>query len=379
MYDMTLSQEEQLMLQSVREYSENVIAPAAKEADATGEFPWDVVKKGIELGLHALPIPEAYGGAGISSVLMSILAEEMSKACAGIATTLGATGLSCYPVLIAGNEEQKKLYFDTIMAGALGAFCLTEPGAGSDSGSVAATAERDGGDYVLNGSKTFITNGGVAGIYTVFATVDRSRGLKGLSAFMVERGRAGLSVGKEENKMGIRASNTTDVVFTNVRVPASHLLGREGDGFKIAMTTLDRSRHSVGAQAVGICQAALEASIRYANERKQFGKPIGANQAIQFMLADMATQTEAARWLVRRAAWLQDQGLPYSMESAMAKTFAGDTAMQVTTDAVQIFGGYGYSRDYPIEKLMRDAKIMQIFEGTNQIQRVVIAGRLLKA
>jgi alkylation response protein AidB-like acyl-CoA dehydrogenase len=379
MYDMTLSQEEKLMLQSIREYSENVIAPAAKEADATGEFPWDVVNKGIELGLHALPIPESYGGAGISSVMTAVISEEMSKACAGIATTLGATGLSCYPVLIAGSEDQKKLYFDAIMAGKLGGFCLTEPGAGSDSGAVATTAARDGDEYVLNGNKTFITNGGVAGIYTVFATVDKSKGLKGLSAFIVERDRDGVSVGKEENKMGIRASNTTDVIFTNARVPADHLLGKEGDGFKIAMMTLDRSRHIVGAQAVGISQSALAACVRYANERKQFGKPISANQAIQFMLADMATQTEAARWLVRRAAWLQDQGLPYSMESAMAKTFAGDTAMKVTTDAVQIFGGYGYSRDYPIEKLMRDAKIMQIFEGTNQIQRLVIAGQLLKA
>ncbi|MDR1961616.1 MAG: acyl-CoA dehydrogenase family protein [Gracilibacteraceae bacterium] len=378
MYDMTLTQEEQLMIQSVREFAETVIKPAAKKADETGEFPWDVINKGVELGLHALPVPEEHGGPGLSSVMTAVIAEEMSKACAGIGTTLGATGLSCYPVVIAGNEAQKKLFFDFIMGGKMGAFCLTEPNAGSDSGSVATTAVRDGDEYVLNGSKTFITNGGVASVYTVFATVDRAKGLKGLSAFIVERDRAGVAVGKEENKMGIRASNTTDVIFENVRIPADHLLGKEGDGFKIAMLTLDKSRPSVGAQAVGICQAALDACVVYVNERKQFGKPIAANQAIQFMLADMAIQTEAARWLVRRAAYLQDAGQPFSKEAAMAKTFAGDTAMKVTTDAVQIFGGYGYSRDYPIEKLMRDAKIMQIFEGTNQIQRVVIAGQLLR-
>ncbi|MDR1070103.1 MAG: acyl-CoA dehydrogenase family protein [Gracilibacteraceae bacterium] len=376
MYDLT--QEEQLIIQSVREYAENVMAPAAKEADVTGEFPWDVINKGIELGLHALPIPEEYGGPGMSALMSAIIAEELSRACAGMATTLGATGLSCYPVLIAGTDAQKKLYFDIIQSGKLGAFCLTEPGAGSDSGSVATTAVREGGEYVLNGNKTFITNGAVASVYTVFATVDRSKGLKGLSAFIVERDRAGVSVGKEENKMGIRASNTTDVIFTNTRIPAGNLLGKEGDGFKIAMKTLDSSRAGVGAQAVGICQAALEASVRYANERKQFGAPIAANQAIQFMLADMAIQTEAARALVRHACRLQDAGQPYGKEAAMCKTFAGDAAMKVTTDAVQIFGGYGYSRDYPIEKLMRDAKIMQIFEGTNQIQRVVIAGHILR-
>ncbi|MDR1321556.1 MAG: acyl-CoA dehydrogenase family protein [Gracilibacteraceae bacterium] len=376
MYDLT--QEEQLIIQSVREYAENVMAPAAKEADVTGEFPWEVINKGIELGLHALSIPEEYGGPGMSALMSAVISEELSKACAGMATTLGATGLSCYPVLIAGTDEQKKLYFDIIQSGKLGAFCLTEPGAGSDSGSVAATAVREGGEYVLNGNKTFITNGAVASVYTVFATVDRAKGLKGLSAFIVERDRAGVSVGKEENKMGIRASNTTDVIFTNVRIPAGHLLGKEGDGFKIAMKTLDSSRAGVGAQAVGICQAALEASIRYANERKQFGAPISANQGIQFMLADMAIQTEAARALVRHACRLQDAGQPYGKEAAMCKTFAGDTAMKVTTDAVQIFGGYGYSRDYPIEKLMRDAKIMQIFEGTNQIQRVVVAGHILR-
>jgi butyryl-CoA dehydrogenase len=280
--------------------------------------------------------------------------------------------------LLVGTEAQKKLYFDILMSGKLAAFCLTEPNAGSDAGAVATTAVKEGGEYVLNGQKTFITNGGVAGVYTVFATQDKSKGIKGLSAFIVERDRPGISVGKEENKMGIRASNTTDVFLENVRIPADHLLGKEGEGFKIAMQTLDKARPLVGAISVGLAQAALDASIKYSKERQQFGKPICANQALQFMLADMAIQTEAARWLVHRACYLIDAGLPYGKESAIAKTFASDTAMKVTTDAVQIFGGYGYSRDYPIEKMMRDAKIMQIFEGTNQVQRMVIAGQLLR-
>ncbi|MDR1321847.1 MAG: acyl-CoA dehydrogenase family protein [Gracilibacteraceae bacterium] len=378
MYDMSLTEEENLMIQSVKEFTQTTIAPAVKEIDISGEFPWDIVNKLIDLGLHAMPVPAEYGGPGLSSVMSAILAEELAKGCPGIATTVGANGLTSYPILLTGTEAQKKLYFDLLMSGKLAAFCLTEPNAGSDAGAVATTAVKEGGEYVLNGQKTFITNGGVAGVYTVFATQDKSKGIKGLSAFIVERDRPGISVGKEENKMGIRASNTTDVFLENVRIPADHLLGKEGEGFKIAMQTLDKARPIVGAISVGLSQAALDASIKYSKERQQFGKPICANQALQFMLADMAIQTEAARWLVHRACYLIDAGLPYGKESAIAKTFASDTAMKVTTDAVQIFGGYGYSRDYPIEKMMRDAKIMQIFEGTNQVQRMVIAGQLLR-
>ncbi|MDR2565390.1 MAG: acyl-CoA dehydrogenase family protein [Bifidobacteriaceae bacterium] len=378
MYDMSLNKEEQLILKAVREYAEKHVAPAAKGADRAGEVCWEAVNRGIELGLHALAIPAEYGGPGVSHVLSVILVEEISKACTGITGTLLACNPASYPVLIAGNEEQKRYFADLILGGKLAAFCLTEPGAGSDAGAVATTAVRDGDEWVLNGTKRFVTNGGVAGVYTVFATVDRALGLKGLTAFMVERDREGVQIGAKEDKMGIRATSTTDVVFTDVRVPADHLLGGEGDGFKIAMKTLDLSRPVVAAQAVGIAQAALDLAVVYAGERKQFGKPIAANQGVQFMLADMAIKTEAARWLTRRAAWLQDAGLPSTKEAAMAKTFAGDTAMSVTTDAVQVFGGYGYSRDYPVEKLMRDAKITQIYEGTAQIQRLVVAGQLLR-
>ena len=378
MYDMSLTEEQTILKQNVREFTKNVIMPRSKEVDITGEFPWDVINKVIDMGLHCMPVPEKFGGPGLDSVTSAILVEELAKGCAGMATTIAANGLTSYPVLLAGTEEQQKLYFNILMQGKLAAFCLTEPNAGSDAGSVATTATKDGDEYVLNGTKCFITNGAVASVYTVFASVDTSKGLKGLSAFIVEKDREGITVGKEENKMGIRASNTTDVYFKDVRIPANHLLGREGEGFKIAMQTLDCARPLVGAVSVGIAQAALDMSIGYAKERKQFGKPIAVNQAIQFMLADMGMQIEAARCLVHRACWLKDAGLPFGQESAMSKCYAGDVAMKVTVDAVQIHGGYGYSRDYPVEKLMRDAKIMQIFEGTNQVQRMVIAGQLLR-
>lgn len=378
MFDMTPTEEQSILVQNVREFTEQHVKPVAQAVDQSGEFPWDVINQVIKMGLHCMPVPEEYGGPGLDAMTSAMLVEELAKGCAGIATTVAANGLTSYPVLLAGTEEQKRRYFDMIMAGKLAAFCLTEPNAGSDAGSVATTAVKNGGEYILNGAKCFITNGGVAGVYTVFASTDPGKKVKGLSAFMVERERPGLSVGKEENKMGIRASNTTDVVFKDVHIPVDHLLGQEGEGFKIAMQTLDCARPLVGAVAVGLAQAAVDASVAYAQERKQFGRPIAANQGIQFMVADMATQTEAARWLVRRACWLKDAGQPFGRESAMAKMFAADTAMRVTTDAVQIFGGYGYSRDYPIEKLMRDAKVMQIFEGTNQIQRMVIAGHLLR-
>lgn len=378
MFNMSFSDEQKDLQKMVREFTQKRIFPQAKELDRAGEFAEELFKEIVEMGLHCMNAPQEYDGPGFDSVTCVMLTEELAKGDAGFATTVAANGLAAYPVLLAGTAEQKKLFFDIINQGKLAAFCLTEPNAGSDAGSVATIARREGDEYILDGTKCFITNGGLADVYTVFATVDRSKGLKGLSAFLVERDRAGVSVGKEEDKMGIRTSNTTEVIFQNVRIPASNLLGKEGNGFKIAMETLDISRPIVGALGVGLGQAAVDMSAKYAIERSQFGKPIGSFQAIQFMLADMAIQVEAARWLTYRAAYLKDVGQPFTKEAAMAKTLASDVAMKVSVDAVQIFGGYGYSREYPVEKLMRDAKILQLFEGTNQVQRMVIAGQLLK-
>ncbi len=378
MFTMSFTDEQKDLQKMVREFTRKKIFPQAKELDRTGEFAADLFKEVVDMGLNCMNEPEEYGGPGLDSVTCVLLTEELAKGDAGFATTVAASGLAAYPVLLAGTVAQKKLFFDIINQGKLAAFCLTEPNAGSDAGSVATKALRDGDEYVLDGTKCFITNGGVADVFTVFATVDRSKGMKGLSAFLVERSRQGVSVGKEEDKMGIRTTNTTDVIFENVRIPASNLLGKECEGFKIAMQTLDISRPVIAALGVGIGQAAIDMCTKYAKERVQFGKPIGSFQAIQFMLADMAIQVEAARWLTYRAAYLRDAGQPFTKEAAMAKTMGGDVAMKVSVDAVQIFGGYGYSREYPVEKLMRDAKIMQIFEGTNQVQRLVIAGQLLK-
>ncbi|MDR3588615.1 MAG: acyl-CoA dehydrogenase family protein [Negativicutes bacterium] len=376
--NLNLTDEQKDLQKLVREFTLKEITPVAKKYDRDGEFPWDLFNKVADIGLHCMPAPEEYGGPGLDTLTCALLAEELAKGDVGFATTVSANGLAAYPVLLAGNDSQKKTFFDILMQGKLAAFCLTEPNAGSDAGAIATSARREGEEYVLNGTKCFITNGGVASVYTVFATVDKGKGLKGLTAFLVERDRPGLSIGQEEDKMGIRSSNTTEVVFQDVRIPVANLLGKEGDGFKIAMQTLDISRPIVGALGVGLGQAALDHAVKYAKERVQFGKPIAAFQAIQLMLADMAIAVESARWLVYRAAFLKDAGLPFTLEAAMAKTLGGDVAMKVSTDAVQIFGGYGFSREYPVEKLMRDAKILQLFEGTNQIQRLVIAGQLLK-
>jgi len=375
---MDFTAEQKDLQKMVKEFVQKEVIPVAAHYDHEGEFPMELFKKVADMGLHCMPAPEEYDGPGLDTVTCALLTEEFAKGDVGFATTIAANGLASYPVLLAGNEAQKKHFFGTIMEGKLAAFCLTEPNAGSDAGSVATTARREGDEYVLNGTKCFITNGGVASMYTVFASVDKSKGLRGLTAFIVERDRPGLSIGKEEDKMGIRSSNTTEVILQDVRIPASNLLGKEGEGFKIAMQTLDISRPVVGSLGVGLGQAAVDYSAKYAKERQQFGKPIGSFQAIQFMLADMAIQVEAARWMVFRAAYLKDSGQSFTKEAAIAKTFASDTAMKVSTDAVQIHGGYGYSREYPIERLMRDAKILQIFEGTNQVQRMVIAGRVLK-
>ncbi|MDF2635377.1 MAG: acdA 4 [Pelosinus sp.] len=378
MFNMSFTDEQKDLQKMVRQFTQERVFPEAKELDRKGEFAKDLFKEAVELGINCMNAPEEYGGPGLDSVTCVLLTEELAKGDVGFATTLAANGLAAYPVLLAGTAEQKQRFFDIINQGKLAAFCLTEPNAGSDAGSVATKARRDGDEYVLDGTKCFITNGGLADVYTVFATVDSKKGVRGLSAFLVERSRPGVSVGKEENKMGIRTANTAEVILQNVRIPASNLLGREGGGFKIAMNTLDISRPVVAALGVGLGQAAIDLCTKYAKERVQFGKAISTFQAIQFLLADMAIQVEAARWLTYRAAYLRDVGQPFTKEAAMAKTMGGDVAMKVSVDAVQIFGGYGYSGEYPVEKLMRDAKILQIFEGTNQIQRMVVAGQLLK-
>ena len=361
----------------VRDFVNKEVIPHAAEWDREGEFPQDTFRKACEMGLHLMGIPEEFGGMGLDQTTSCILREELGRGDAGFAVSLGANMLGYTPLSIAGTKEQIKHFADIVVPGAVSAFCLTEAQGGSDAGNSKTTAVKVGDEYVINGSKTFITNGGIAGIYTVFAMTDKDKGVKGMSAFMVERDRPGVSVGAEENKMGIRASNTTEVVFEDVRVPADHLIGKEGDGFKIAMKTLDRTRPSGSATAVGICQRAIEECVKYAKERVVFGRPIAKPQAVAFMIADMEIQTQAARQMVMYAARLMDNGIFDSVVAAAAKTFTGDTAMKVTTDAVQVLGGFGYSREYPVEKLMRDAKIYQIFEGTNQIQRVVISGNLL--
>lgn len=373
-----LNEEQTNLVDMIKIFMTKEVKPHVAEFDKTGEFPRELYKKAFAMGLHCLEIPEEFGGGGVDYMTAAAIYEEMAKIDAGFSTGLCATSLSLKPVLIAGTPQQKKLFSDIIVPGAFGAFCLTEPNAGSDAGSVRTTAVRDGDEYVINGVKCFITNGGVSDVYVVFASTDKSKGLKGLTAFIVEKSRGGITVGKEEDKMGIRLSNTTEVVFEDIRIPASNLLGKEGDGFKIAMKTLDLSRPFVGAVAVGIAQRAIEEAVKYSKERTQFGKPIARFQAIQFMLADMDIQTEAARQTVVHAIQLILAKRPYSREASIAKCFTGDVAVKVALDAIQILGGYGYSRDYPVEKLLRDAKIFQIFEGTNQIQRVVVAGNLLK-
>lgn len=371
--------EEQKDLQMmVRDFVNKEIIPNAAEWDVKGEFPMDTFKKACGMGLHLMGIPEEFGGMGLDQTTSCILREELGRGDAGFAVSLGANMLGYTPLSIAGTPEQIKRFADIVVPGAVSAFCLTEAQGGSDAGNSKATAVKVGDEYVINGVKTFITNGGIASVYTVFAMTDKEKGVKGMSAFMVERDRPGVSVGAEENKMGIRASNTTEVIFEDVHVPADHLIGKEGDGFKIAMKTLDRTRPSGSATAVGICQRAIDECVKYAKERVVFGKPIAKHQAVSFMIADMEIQTQAARQMVMHAARLMDNGIYDSVVAAAAKTFVGDTAMKVTTDAVQVLGGFGYSREYPVEKLMRDAKIYQIFEGTNQIQRMVISGNLLR-
>lgn len=378
--DFRFTDEQEMMRKMARDFADNEITPFAQQWDKENKFPEDVVKKMHELGLMTIGVPAEYGGAGLDHVAQNVVTEEISRGDAGLGTTMAAsTLLAADPVLIAATHEQKKWFYGMQNEGALAGFCLTEPGAGSDAAGLSTKCLRDGGDYILNGTKQFISNGGVAGLYTVFATLDKSRGNKSICCFMVDRNTPGISVGPKEDKLGIRSSNTTQVIFEDVRVPAKNLLGKEGEGFKIAMKTLDLSRASVAAMAVGIAQAAFEASVQYSKERMQFGKPIASFQGIQFILADMAQYVQAARLLYLEASSKQDMGLPFTQTASLAKCFAGDTAMKVATDAVQVFGGYGYTKEYPVEKYFRDAKIMQIFEGTAQVQRLVIANDVLRA
>ena len=372
--------EEQLELQEmVREFVEKEITPYAAEMDAENHMRDGLIDKANEMGLLNVIVPEELDGPGLDSISVATIYEELGKGCAGVATSLAANSLATVPVLLAGTDEQKKMYCDILNNGGLAAFALTEPGAGSDAGGVSTRAvhNKEEGTYTLNGTKMFITNGGLAEIFLVFANTRKTGGIRGLTAFIVPKDTPGFSVGKKENKMGIRPSNTTALVLQDVVIPESYRVGREGEGFRIAMNTLDSARPFVGAVSVGIAQAALDCAVKYAKERRQFGQPIASFQMVQGMLADMAMKVETARLMVQKACWMRDQGMEFSKEAAMAKCYAADTAMQVTTDAVQVMGGYGYTKEYPVEKMMRDAKIMQIYEGTNQIQRLVIANKLL--
>jgi alkylation response protein AidB-like acyl-CoA dehydrogenase len=375
-----LSERQQMIKDLCHKIGVEKIKPVRAEYDETGKFPWDIVKVLGETDVFGVYLPEEYGGLGGGIMEMAIATEELSRFCGGIALAFAATGLGTFPILLFGNEDQKKKYIPPIAAGKkLAAFALTESGAGSDAGAIRATATRNGDHYVLNGTKQWITNGGEAETYTVIALTDKAKGARGATAFIVEKGTPGFSFGKKENKMGIRASATCELVFEDCKIHKSQMVGREGMGFIVAMKTFDITRPGVAAQAVGIAQGALDESLLYARERHQFGKPISSFQAIQFMLADMAMKIEAARALIYCTARMIDRGeTKVSKESAMCKTLASDVAMEVTTNAVQILGGYGYMKDYPVEKMMRDAKITQIYEGTNQIQRLVIASNLIK-
>ncbi|HOA29054.1 MAG: acyl-CoA dehydrogenase family protein [Candidatus Cloacimonetes bacterium] len=373
--------EDQLEMQELaRRIANEKMKPLSEHYDQEGIFPWDIVEVMRQSDLFAILIPEEYDGISGKVMDLAIVTEELCAVDAGIALAFGATGLGMYPILIAGSEEQKQKYLPIIAAGEqLCAFALTEANAGSDAGAIETTARKEGDYYILNGTKQWITNGGEAGIYTVFAMTDRTKGARGCSCFIVEKDTPGFTFGKKENKMGIRASATRELIFEDCKIPASNLLGREGTGFITAMKVFDKSRPMVGSQAVGIARGAFEAAARYSQQRHQFGKPVSSFQAVQFMLADMATQIEAARALVFQTAKMVDSGAKnYSKESAMCKYYASDVAMKVTTDAVQILGGYGYMKEYPVEKMMRDAKILQIYEGTNQIQRGIVAANILK-
>jgi acyl-CoA dehydrogenase len=374
-----LSPEQESLREIAFRFAADKIRPAAPGCDERGEFPLALIKEGHSLGLINLTLPVEYGGTGLSIFDGCLVIEEIAWGCAGFATSMVANDLALTPIRIGGSDDQKKRFIEPLATkGGLASFCLTEPGAGSDAGGLQTSVEDGGDSWIINGAKQWITNAGYADQFTVFATIDKSKKHKGICCLAVPRATPGVAVGHHENKMGQRCSDTRIVTFDNVRVPKDHMIGAPGEGFKIAMQTLDASRPMTAAIAVGIARAALEHALAYSKERKQFGTSISTFQGIQFMLADMATAVECSRLLTWKSAWLLSEGKPATIESSMAKRMSADTAMSVSTDAVQIFGGYGYTKEYPVEKLMRDAKLLQIYEGTSQIQRVVIARELLR-
>jgi len=379
--DYLLNDEQKMIKELAHKIAEEKIRPVAAKYDVSEEYPWDVIRTIAEADMFGLFIPEEYGGLSVNVMNLCLATEEFSRACGGIAVCYAASALGTFPIVLYGNDAQKKKYLPDLAKGKkVAAFGITEPEAGSDASAIKTTAKKEGNHYVLNGLKHFITNGGDAETYVVIAMTDKSKGARGASAFILEKGMPGFTFGKKEDKFGIRASSTRELIFTDCKVPAENLLAREGMGFIVTMKTFDMSRPGVAAQALGIAQGALELAVKYAKERQQFGKSISSFQGIQWMLADMATEVEAARGLVYSTARMVDAGVKdVAQESAMAKMYASDVAMKVTVDALQIFGGYGYMKDYPIEKYVRDAKITQIYEGTNQIQRGIIALSLIKS
>ncbi len=379
MVDFSLTDEQKALQELARDFAQNEIAPVALELDKSGEYPYALLKHAHALGLLNLTIEDTYGGGGLGWFEACLVIEEFSAACAGVTTAANANELALTPLHLAASEEQKKKFIPPVAReGGLAAFCVTEPGAGSDVASMRTRAVKAGDEYILNGTKHFITNGSVAQLLTVFAVTDPEKKHRGMSLFAVPADLPGITRHHMGNKMGHRASDTAEIVFEDVHVPAANLLGKEGDGFRVAMETFDRTRIGIGASGVGVARAAIEASIKFSKERKQFNQPVANFQGLQFMLADMAIKVDTARLAVWHAAWLTDHNLAYAYATAIAKAYGSDVAMQVTTDAVQIHGGYGYMSDYKVEKYMRDAKLLQIYEGTNQIQRVVIAKTLLK-
>ncbi|MDX1631958.1 MAG: acyl-CoA dehydrogenase [Thermoanaerobaculia bacterium] len=376
-----LSEEQKLLREEIRRFADEVVAPRAREIDETGEFPLEFFREAGELGLAGVAIPEEYGGSGMDTVSYCLVVEEISRACASSGVVLSVNNsLVCEPILAFGSEEQKREFLTPLARGKkLGCFALTEPGAGSDAGNLRTTAVRDGDEYVLNGNKVFITNGTHADLTVVFATVDPEKKHRGITAFVVPTDTPGYSTGGHEYKLGVNASGTTELAFEDMRVPVDWRLGEEGEGFKIAMATLDGGRVGISAQAVGIARGAFEEARSYAEEREQFGRPIADFQAIQFYLADMATEIDAARFLAWKAAWAKDQGGRYSLEAAQAKLYSSQMAQRVTNNALQIHGGYGYTKEYNVERYFRDARITEIYEGTSEIQKLVIARHVLEA
>ncbi|MCC6179073.1 MAG: acyl-CoA dehydrogenase family protein [Chloroflexi bacterium] len=379
MVDFQLTDEQRAIRDLAREFADREIRPVAAACDHSAEFPWDVARKAFDVGLMNVSIPTEYGGSGLPLLEQCLVWEELAAGCAGIASGLLITCLSAGPLMIAGSEEQRRRWLGSITREpAVASYCMTEPGAGSDVAGIQTSARRAGDEYVISGTKRFITAGTVAQWYAVFAVTDRSRGRDGLSCFVVPRDRVGVSVARKEDVMGQRAGNTAEILFEDVVVPAADRVGDEGQGFRIAMEVFDQTRPTVGALAVGIARSALEHAYQYALQRETFGRRIADYQAIQFKLADMAMEIAAARHLTWHAAWLGDRGQRNAREASYAKAFAADMCMRATTEAVQIFGGYGYSREFPVEKLMRDAKVVQIYEGTSEIQRLIVARELLR-